>query len=74
MQLVRSIGFDGLLHMPLLKQINLRFSTWLMTRVDELSQTLLISDGIRINFDKDDVARVFGIPASGRSIFSKLDN
>lgn len=70
-ELVRSIGFEGLLHLPLLKQNNLRFSTWLMSRVDELSQTLLIADGTRIHFNKADVARVFGIPASGRSIFHK---
>ncbi|CAD6260357.1 unnamed protein product [Miscanthus lutarioriparius] len=70
-ELVRSIGFEGLLHLPLLKQNNLWFSTWLMSRVDELSQTLLIADGARIHFNKADVARVFGIPASRRSIFHK---
>lgn len=42
-----------------------------MSRVDELSQSLLIADGIRIHFTKDDVARVFGIPAAGRMIFSR---
>ena len=39
--------------------------------VDELSQSLHIVDGTRIHFTKKDVARVFGIPADGKSIFSK---
>lgn len=42
-----------------------------MSRVDESSQTLLISDGIRIHFTKEDVSKVFGKPSSGRSIFAK---
>ena len=45
-----------------------------MSRVDELSHTLVIADGSRIHFNKVDVARVFGIPSAGMSIFSKPAN
>lgn len=69
-QLIQSIGFGGILHIPMIKQINLRFSTWLMSRVDELAQTLLIGDATRIQFNKHDVAKVFGIPSTGKSLFS----
>lgn len=55
----------------LLKQIDIRFSTWLMSRVDELAQTLLIGDGNCIHFNKYDVGRVFGIRSAGWSIFFK---
>jgi len=67
-ELVRAVGFQGLLYFPSLKQINLRFSAWLMSRVDESSQTILIGDGTCIHFDKDDIAKVFGIPVGGMSI------
>jgi hypothetical protein len=66
--LVRDVGFDGLLHFPSLKQINLRFSAWLMSRVDEPSQSIHICDGTVIHFTKEDIAKVFGIPGAGRCI------
>ncbi|XP_021311418.1 uncharacterized protein LOC8070423 [Sorghum bicolor] len=42
-----------------------------MSRVDESSQSLHIGDGTRIHFSKDDIAMVFGIPSTGRSILPK---
>jgi hypothetical protein len=70
-ELVRAVGFHGLLNFPSLKQINVQFSAWLMSRVDESSQSLHIGDGTRIHFSKDDIAMVFGIPSTGRSILPK---
>lgn len=70
-ELVRAVGFHGLLNFPALKQINVRFSAWLMSRVDEVQQSLHIADGTRIHFSKDDIALVFGIPSTGRSILPK---
>lgn len=77
-QLVRSIGFGGLLMFPALRQINRRFSVWLMSKVDPLSQTLVIDSEKKLPFDsekklpfnKEDVERVFGIPSSGNSVFA----
>lgn len=69
--LVRAVGFHGLLNFASIKQINLHFSAWLMSRVDELSQSLHIVDGTRIHFTKDDIATVFGIPSTGWSILPK---
>ena len=69
--LVRAVGFHGLLNFPSIKQINLRFSAWLMSGVDELSQSLHIVDGTRIHFTKVDIAMVFGIPSTGWSILPK---
>ncbi|CAO2204653.1 unnamed protein product [Urochloa humidicola] len=39
-----------------------------MSRVDPSSQTLVINDSRKIQFNKDDVARVFGIPNQGLSV------
>ncbi|OEL25203.1 hypothetical protein BAE44_0013777 [Dichanthelium oligosanthes] len=66
--LVRSIGFDGLLHFPSIRQINRRFSLWLKSRVDQMSQHLVIDGHMRIKFSKDDIGAVFGIPNSGRRV------
>nr|CAB3449396.1 unnamed protein product [Digitaria exilis] len=67
--LVKSIGFGGILCFPPLRQLNRRFAVWLMSKVDPRSQTLVIDDSRRIRFTKEDVFRVFGIPCSGRSVF-----
>ncbi|RCV24627.1 hypothetical protein SETIT_5G101000v2 [Setaria italica] len=39
-----------------------------MSRVDPLSQTLVINDSRKIQFSKEDVARVFRIPSHGLSV------
>lgn len=67
--LVKSIGFGGILCFPPLRQLNRRFAVWLMSKVDPRSQTLVIDDSRRIRFTKEDVFRVFGIPCYGRSVF-----
>lgn len=69
--LVKSTGFEGILHFPCIKQINRKFGLWLMSSVDESSQTLVIGDNIRIKFSKEDVGKVIGIPCAGKRI---LDN
>jgi len=67
-ELVRSIGFGGIMSFPSLRQINRRFTAWLMRRIDPLSQTLLIDSTKRIRFDKEDVQKIFGIPCHGKSV------
>lgn len=42
-QLVRSIGCDGLLHLPDLRQINKRLSVRLMSMVDQMSKHVVIN-------------------------------
>ncbi|KAG2639135.1 hypothetical protein PVAP13_2NG633501 [Panicum virgatum] len=69
-QLVQSIGFGGLLMFPALRQINRRFAAWIMSRVDPLSQTLVIEPSKQISFNKDDVERVLGIQSQGKSVLS----
>jgi len=66
--LVRSIGFGGILLFPPLKNINRRFAVWLMSRVDPLSQTIVVNNCKRIKFNKTDVEKVFGIPCHGKVV------
>ena len=67
-ELVRAIGFGGILDFPPLRQINWRFAVWLMSSVDPSSQTLVIDPANRTKFNKVDVDRAVGIPCRGRSI------
>jgi len=67
-ELVTSIGFQGLLFFPNIRNLNRKFILWLMVRVDPLTSSLEIDDKRRIEFDKHDVGHVFGIPTSGISV------
>lgn len=68
-ELVKSLGFEGILHLPDIKQVNRRFVLWLMSAVKVESSSLLVGDNIDIKFTKHDVAHVFGIPCTGKSVF-----
>ncbi|RLN24563.1 hypothetical protein C2845_PM07G01500 [Panicum miliaceum] len=71
-ELVESIGFGGLLHFPAIQQINRKFSLWLMSRVNGLNDILSISEDISIQIDKEDIAKVFGIPCGGTKVTKRL--
>ncbi|KAL6639320.1 hypothetical protein ACP70R_023050 [Stipagrostis hirtigluma subsp. patula] len=67
-ELVKTIGFGGLLFFPNLNQINRRLSVWLMSKVDETSQSIVVDCNRRYNFSKEDVRIVFGIPSDGMPV------
>jgi hypothetical protein len=67
--LVQEIGFGGVLQLPVLTRLNLRFSTWLMSRVDVEGRCIRPIDGRKsIRFWPGDVHKVFGIPAGSQSL------
>lgn len=66
--LVRVIGFGGILDIPLLQKLNLRFSRWLMNRVDTDRQGIRVDNRTIIKFYAHDVEKVFGIPCGPREI------
>jgi hypothetical protein len=71
-EVVTSIGFGGLLFFPPLRQINRRFAVWLMSRVDPLSQMLVIDSAKRIKFNKVDIEHFyFYISIAHRSVSSR---
>jgi len=69
-EIVKSIGFGGILMFPPLRQINQRFADWLVSKVDPICQILAIDSNKQLYFCKEDVERVFGIPCNGKSVFS----
>lgn len=46
--LVKSIGFGGILSLPFLPKINRKFSTWLMKNVDEVEKAIVISENMKL--------------------------
>ncbi|KAM3401040.1 hypothetical protein ACQJBY_005695 [Aegilops geniculata] len=76
-QLVRSIGFGGLLELPLHRKVGHRFSLWLLTKVVRdaagagASQPAAAGKVAGIPFYPHDVSKVFGVPSGGRPVPKK---
>ncbi|TVU22288.1 hypothetical protein EJB05_31973 [Eragrostis curvula] len=67
-RIVKSIGFGGLLEFPAMKQVDRKFSMWLMSKVDVESHTLVLSERRKISFNKEDVSLVFGVSCAGSEV------
>jgi hypothetical protein len=72
--LVEEIGFGGLNRLPCISRINLKFSKWLMSRVDGPGRAIKLDDRRRIRFWTKDIAKVFGIPCGPREIHGPDSN
>jgi hypothetical protein len=59
-QLVRDIGFEGLLHFPIANHFDRKLALTLMCRIDTFSIRLVMGNGETIPFDKSDVGKIFG--------------
>ncbi|XP_062197480.1 uncharacterized protein LOC133900380 [Phragmites australis] len=66
--LVRSIGFGGMLHLPRIKKLNIKFSMWLMQKVDCQARSIRIDDNRVLQLIPNDVSTVFGIPCGPKDI------
>ncbi|KQJ82422.1 hypothetical protein BRADI_5g08871v3 [Brachypodium distachyon] len=66
-----SVSFSGLLSFPQLTKLNLKFSKWLLTRVDEPTTSIVVDKDHVYKFSPQDVHSVFGVPAAGRDVQDK---
>jgi hypothetical protein len=66
--LVEDIGFSGILALPKITRFNLKFSKWIMSKVDAASMSIILDDVRQIRFWDADVHKVFGIPCGHRDI------
>ncbi|KAK1632974.1 hypothetical protein QYE76_007289 [Lolium multiflorum] len=66
--LVEEIGFSQLLKLPLLSKLNLRFSKWIMSKIDVTTRSIVIDNKRKIRFWAADVYKVLGIPCGSRDI------
>lgn len=69
-RLVEEIGFGGMLRLPAISKLNLKFSTWLMSNVDGPNRCIKLSNDRSIRFWPEDIHKVFGIPCGKLDIHS----
>ncbi|XBH69523.1 hypothetical protein VPH35_097373 [Triticum aestivum] len=66
--LVTEIGFGGMLKLPAIQKLNLKFSAWVMSKVSVRRRAIVLSESKIIKFFAEDVHKVFGIPCGHRSV------
>jgi len=66
--LVNEIGFGGILKLPMLQKLNLKFSAWIMRRVDVAGRAICISENKTLRFWEEDIHKVFGVPCGNRDV------
>nr|XP_051216609.1 uncharacterized protein LOC127334227 [Lolium perenne] len=69
--LVSEIGWAGMLDVPFLQKLNLKFSAWIMSRVDVHNRSIVITDKKILKFWPQDVSKVFGIPHGPRNVIGR---
>ncbi|CAO2144507.1 unnamed protein product [Urochloa humidicola] len=69
-QLVRDIGFGGILDLPCINKVNLKLSAWLLTKLDTEDSELFLDESRRIYIHEKDVGIVFGIPCGDIDVAS----
>lgn len=69
-QLVKSIGFDGLLSLPLLSSVDDKFYVWLLSKIDATSSCFRLDDQSELPIRDEDINLVFGIPCTGADVIS----
>lgn len=66
--LVTEIGFGGMLKLPAILKMNLKFSAWVMSKVSVKRHAIILSATKILKFWADDVHKVFGIPCGHRNV------
>jgi hypothetical protein len=66
--LVNEIGFGGILEVPLIQKLSLRFSAWTMNKVDIERRAICITDTKVLSFWAEDIHKVFGVPCGSRDV------
>ncbi|XBH93587.1 hypothetical protein VPH35_084489 [Triticum aestivum] len=66
--LITEIGFGGMLKLPLLQKLNLKFSAWTMSKVCVERRAIVLSETKVLKFFAEDIHKVFGIPCGHRSV------
>ena len=61
-QIVRDMGFGGILDIPCISKLNLKLSAWLLSKLESEDNCLVFGPSRRIYVHEDDVGIVLGIP------------
>jgi hypothetical protein len=68
MWLVTEMGFGGMLKMKMLQKLSLKFSAWIMSKVDIPSRSICITEKKILRFWAEDVHKVFGVPCGNHDV------
>jgi hypothetical protein len=66
--LVEEIGFGGVLKIPMIQKVSLKFSAWTMSKVDVVRQAICIRDDKVLKFWAEDFHKMFGVPCGNRDV------
>uniref|UniRef100_A0ACD5Z603 Uncharacterized protein n=1 Tax=Avena sativa TaxID=4498 RepID=A0ACD5Z603_AVESA len=72
--LVSEIGWGGMLDIPCIQKINLKFSAWIMGKVDVRSRSIVLKENKILRFWHQDVHKVFGVPCGPRNVMGRDAN
>lgn len=63
-----------MLELPMIQKLNLRLSSWCMSKVDVRCRAVVINSKKILHFSAADVAMVFGIPSANRDVLGPDGN
>lgn len=69
-QLVRSIGFGGLLELHDMNRVSRYFSHWLLSNTNWEYNVISVRDDLRLKIVSQDIEKITGLSASGRDVLS----
>ncbi|XP_044426033.1 uncharacterized protein [Triticum aestivum] len=72
--LVKEIGFGGMLDLPMIQKLNLKLSSWVMSKVEVSQKAIIIGGRKTLKFSSADVGMVFGIPSGNRDVLGPDGN
>lgn len=68
--LVREIGFEGILDLPHITKVDRKFTLWLLTKLDPETRSIVVNDQCITDVIDFEVARILGIPCGSRDVCS----
>uniref|UniRef100_M8BDE8 Uncharacterized protein n=1 Tax=Aegilops tauschii TaxID=37682 RepID=M8BDE8_AEGTA len=62
------IGFGCMLKLPVIQQLNLKFSAWTISKVSIRRRAIILTEWYILKFWAEDVHKIFGIPFGHRNV------
>nr|XP_051189964.1 uncharacterized protein LOC127303252 [Lolium perenne] len=73
-QLVRDIGFGGILQMPQINKTPRKFTVWLLSNVDISSRSIVVNGQCKVKITDKAIERVLGIPCGPKKLIGLETN
>jgi hypothetical protein len=66
--LIEEMGFGGILKIPMIQKVSLKFSAWTMSKVDVVRQAICIREDKVLKFWAEDLHKMFGVPCGNQDV------